>query len=242
VALRLGAAMLALQAAIGALNDVVDAPRDAGHKPGKPIPAGLVSRGQGLAIAVGSALTGVVLSLPAGPGGVAVAVAILAVGALYDLWLKGTAWSWLPFALGIPLLPVFAWTGAGAPLPPAFGLLLPAAFLAGAGLAIGNGLVDVERDSAAGATSIAAHLGRPRAWLVMAVLYAAVAVTAAISELAGTMNGVTFAAVAAPALIIAAGAGLSASPSPARRERGWELQAVGVALLAAGWLATTLAR
>ena len=35
--------MTALQASIGSLNDVVDAPRDAGHKPGKPIPAGLVS-------------------------------------------------------------------------------------------------------------------------------------------------------------------------------------------------------
>ncbi len=31
--------MTALQASIGTLNDLVDAPRDAGHKPGKPIPA-----------------------------------------------------------------------------------------------------------------------------------------------------------------------------------------------------------
>src|SRR6476660_3407010 len=42
-AVRLGIAMTALQASIGSLNDVVDAPRDAGHKPGKPISAGLVS-------------------------------------------------------------------------------------------------------------------------------------------------------------------------------------------------------
>ena len=33
--------MTALQASIGSLNDLVDAPRDAGRKPGKPIPAGL---------------------------------------------------------------------------------------------------------------------------------------------------------------------------------------------------------
>ncbi len=36
--------MTLLQFAIGTVNDLVDAPRDAGHKPGKPIPAGLVTR------------------------------------------------------------------------------------------------------------------------------------------------------------------------------------------------------
>ena len=35
--------MLCLQASIGALNDLVDAPLDAGQKPGKPLPRGLVS-------------------------------------------------------------------------------------------------------------------------------------------------------------------------------------------------------
>ena len=38
--------------------------------------------------------------------------AILGVGLLYDLRLRGTALSWFPFAVGIPLLPVYAWLGA----------------------------------------------------------------------------------------------------------------------------------
>ena len=38
VAARLGVSMTALQASIGALNDLVDAPSDRGRKPGKPIP------------------------------------------------------------------------------------------------------------------------------------------------------------------------------------------------------------
>ncbi len=46
--------MTALQASIGALNDLVDAPRDAGHKPGKPIPAGLVHAGDRPPIVVGA--------------------------------------------------------------------------------------------------------------------------------------------------------------------------------------------
>src|SRR5580765_746158 len=40
---RVGLAMTALQLGIGTVNDVVDAPRDAGRKAGKPIPDGLVS-------------------------------------------------------------------------------------------------------------------------------------------------------------------------------------------------------
>jgi 4-hydroxybenzoate polyprenyltransferase len=44
-AIRIGLAMTLLQLGIGTLNDVVDAPADAGVKPGKPIPAGLVDPG-----------------------------------------------------------------------------------------------------------------------------------------------------------------------------------------------------
>ena len=50
--------MTALQASIGTLNDLVDAPRDAGRKPGKPIPAGTVSIGTARSVAVGAAAVG----------------------------------------------------------------------------------------------------------------------------------------------------------------------------------------
>jgi len=239
-ALRLGVAMLGLQAAIGALNDVRDAPRDAGLKPGKPIPAGLISPRLGLLVATAGATAGVLLSAPSGGPTLLLAVLILGIGVIYDLALKGTAWSWLPFAVGIPLLPVFAWLGSGSPLPDGFMLLLPAAFLAGAALAIGNALADVERDRAAGVTSIAARLGRARAWRVMAALYGAVVTIAAIGGPGKVPSGLTIAATVVPAVILAGAVALAASPSPERRERGWELQAVGVALLAAGWLAVTL--
>ena len=57
-AVRLGVSMTALQVSIGVLNDVIDAPRDAGHKPGKPIPAGLVSPGSRRVGVVASAAVG----------------------------------------------------------------------------------------------------------------------------------------------------------------------------------------
>jgi 4-hydroxybenzoate polyprenyltransferase len=234
---RLALAMLALQAAIGALNDVVDAPRDAGLKPGKPIPAGLVSPRAGALVAASAAALGVLAATPSGWRTVIVAVAILGIGAAYDLWLKGTPWSWLPFATGIPLLPVFAWLGTGQPLPTSFVALVPAAGVAGAGLAIGNALVDVERDRAAGVTSIAAHLGVRAAWRLMVALYVTVVAIAAVTALAGDAPPAALGGTFMASAVLLAGGVRSAAVEPQAREVGWRLQAVGVALLAAGWLA-----
>lgn len=235
---RLGFAMVALQATIGALNDLVDAPRDAGLKPGKPIPAGLVSRREAAIAAVAGAVIGIGLSLPSGPATAAVALLILAVGGTYDLRFKGTPWSWLPFAVGIPLLPVYAWLGAAGRLPGAFAILVPAAALAGAALAIANALADVERDRAAGTTTVATRLGPRRAWWIHALLHAAVAGLAVggLASLGGTGRGLFPVGVAA--VIVAAGVALSANGRASRRERGWELEAIGVGLMGVAWIAS----
>jgi 4-hydroxybenzoate polyprenyltransferase len=236
-ALRLGAAMVALQASIGTINDLVDVPRDAGRKPGKPIPAGLVGPTTATLLALVAAAVGLVLSLPSGlPTGV-VAVAILAVGLLYDLWLRGTPWSWLPFALGIPLLPVFAWLGATGRVPELFLVLVPTAFISGAGLAIANALADVERDAEAGVRSVARQMGAPVAWTAHAMLQATV-VAVAVASLLGAGAPVPLLMGAAGAtVVLLAGVYLARGASAASRERGWELEAVGTALLAAVWIA-----
>ena len=92
-AIRLGLSMILLQASVGALNDVIDAPSDAGRKPGKPIPAGLVTPAVARGIAAAAALLGVLLAVPSGAATVALAVGLLGLGYAYDLWFKGTAWS-----------------------------------------------------------------------------------------------------------------------------------------------------
>lgn len=235
--------MVGLQAAIGALNDAVDAPLDAGLKPGKPIPRGLVSPAAARLIAVAGAAVGLGLTLPSGPPATAVALLILVVGGLYDLRFKGTSWSWLPFAVGIPLLPVYAWLGTSTALPPAFAVLLPAAALAGAGLAIANSLPDQERDRAGGSSSVADRLGRGAAWRLHAVLHAGV--------LALALAGMAWLGPAEPSplavvgmaiggLLLGAGLALTASPSPVRRERGWELEAVAIGLLGTFWVAAVV--
>jgi 4-hydroxybenzoate polyprenyltransferase len=239
-ALRLGLSMLGLQAAIGALNDVVDAPRDAGRKPGKPIPAGLVSTRAAIGVAVGAAVGGLVFAALSGPASLGLGAVILLIGFAYDLRLKGTALSWLPFAAGIPLLPVFAWLGTGRDLPDAFAVLVPAAAIAGAALAIGNALVDVERDRAAGVTSVAATLGRRAAWRVLAALYLVVVGLAAATAVARAPLALAVAGVGPATALVLVGIGWARADDPRRRERAWRLQAAGVGLLAAGWLAVTV--
>jgi len=235
--LRLGVAMTALQGSIGALNDVVDAPKDAGHKPGKPIPAGLVSVAVARAVVAAAAGLGLALAVPSGPWTLALAVVVLAIGYGYDLAFKGTAWSWLPFAVGIPLLPVFGWLGTTGSLPASFAVLLPVAVVAGSSLAIANARADMERDAAAGVDSVAVRLGSERSWAIEAALLAVVVGAALVTLVrADATTGSLVAAVGA-GVLIAIGVALGRSDDSARRERAWQLQAVAVGLLGAAWLA-----
>ncbi|HYN47211.1 MAG TPA: UbiA family prenyltransferase, partial [Candidatus Nanopelagicales bacterium] len=146
----LAAAMLLLQLGIGAANDWADAPADETGQPGKPVPSGLVRRTTAARVALGAAAAGLALAALAGPVPLALAAAGLAAGLAYDLRLKGTRWSWVPYAVGVPLLPVFAWVGATGSLPAPFAVLVPIAMLAGAALAVANALADLEHDRGAG--------------------------------------------------------------------------------------------
>ena len=152
-AATLGASMTLLQFAIGTLNDIVDAPRDTGRRGGKPIADRLVPEWIARAVFAVCAVGGLLLGLEGGPGLVAIGGVGFAIGVWYDVRAKGTLLSWLPIALGVPLLPVFGWYGAVGALPPAFAFLVPAAALAGAGLAVANATADSERDAFCAAAS-----------------------------------------------------------------------------------------
>ena len=250
--------MLSIQVSIGALNDWVDRERDAGEKPAKPVPAGLVSPGFALGVAVAAGSAGVVLSGLSGLGaGVAGAVA-LGLGAAYDLRLSRTAWSWLPLALALPVVPIHAWLGATGSVPPGLLALVPAGLGAGAALALANGLVDLERDARTDRRGAVVALGPKRAWLAHAGLLAAVAgfavlvapaVPAGGEASAGSpspiplevLQGLRTWAVVAGVAALGLGAVALRAARPGIRERGWELEAVGVAGIGLGWLAGTAA-
>lgn len=239
LAVRIGLAMTLLQLAIGTVNDIVDAPRDAGHKPGKPIPAGLLPSGAASLLAIGLLLAGLVLAASVSLPLAGLGLAVLGIGFAYDFVLKGTAWSWLPFAVGIPLLPVFGWIGATGTLPVASAILVPTGVVAGAALAIGNALVDIERDRAAGGSSIAAALGSHRAGIAAEVLFMIVWTAAVASAVVAGTAPVALVALslAAGLPVVAADVARRRGASSDRRERAWQVEAVGLALAAVAWLA-----
>ena len=165
-----------------------------------------------------------------------VAGAGLAAGLAYDLRLKGSRWSWVPYAIGIPLLPLFAWVGATGTVPSAFAVLLPVAMVAGAALAVANALADLERDRRARVETIATALGLRAARRVGAALQAAVILAAVTSVLAlgGRPEGVAVALLGAAIVVL--GVGLGWGRRRRARQRAWEVQALGLAVLAAGWV------
>lgn len=231
--------MTALQASIGALNDLRDAPADAGTKPAKPIPAGLVRPDTARLVVIIAAVAGLALAAPSGVGLVALAVVGLSIGYAYDLVAKGTPWSWVPFALGIPLLPVFGWYGATATVPDRFVALVPIAAVAGGAVAVGNALADFPQDVASETTTVATALGAHRAWWTLIALWS---LTAALAL--GSLIALDGAGAAGPLSVVAIGLGIIAAGTALARPslrrvsgRAWEIQAVGAGLTAIGWLA-----
>jgi 4-hydroxybenzoate polyprenyltransferase len=243
---RLAIGMLGLQVSIGALNDLVDAPRDATTKPGKPIPRGAASAGDARWIAGLGLGVAVALVAPSGPAALVVLGACAACGYGYDLRLSRTAISWLPLAVALPLVPVFAWVGATGSLPGDLLAIVPAGGLAGAGLALANALADLDRDRSTGARSAAVRLGQRATWVIQAVLVLGAVVVALVGRPAAlTGGGLGRLVLGAGVLVLLVGVGLGGgSVDPGRRgeaqrrERAWELEAGGVALVAVGWLAS----
>ena len=236
VAARLGLAMTALQFSIGALNDLADAPRDRGRRPLKPLAEGLIRPSTARLVVVVAVAGGLALAAASGQAAIAVAAAGVACGYAYDLRLSRTPWAWLPLAVALPLVPVFAWVGVAGTMPVALLVLVPIGMLAGGGLAVGNALADFEADRAAGVPSIAVRLGRREAAGIHALALAAAAGLAAVSLAPG-------AAAEAWALVVAGAATLAAGIVTVARAAGsdlarvgWQVEAVGTAVLGVGWV------
>ncbi len=233
-AVLLGTAMLAIQFSIGAFNDLVDVSADERAGRSKPLLDGRVAPRLALAVAAAAGASGLVLAALAGPAAELIAFAGYAIGLAYDLRLKASPWSWLPYAVGIPLLPVFAWEGATGSLPTPILGLAGLGVLAGTGLAIANSLADAERDTVSLTATIATALGHGRAIRLGALLDAAAGGIATITALmlAGPNLGTLIACAGAATL-----AGGVAVGFRGHLQRAWEVQAVGYGIVAAGWAA-----
>jgi heme o synthase len=236
----LAASMLGLQFAIGAFNDYFDVDLDAVAKPEKPIPSGVVARPVAAAIGTTAGVLALVIAAALGPRLLLLALAMLAAGLAYDGLLKRGPLGWACFSIAFPLLPVFAWYGVTGNLPPRAELLLPVAAMAGPALQLANGLVDLDADRRLGVRGLPSVLGRAGSLAILAVLHAVIHAVAWVTLLIGPQvgNAALFVVGIAGATTLA-GVVLSAAPESGWREWGWRAQAVGLALLAVGWLAAT---
>ncbi|MFI5759032.1 UbiA family prenyltransferase [Streptomyces sp. NPDC051569] len=155
-------AVLAGQLSVGWSNDAVDAARDtAVGRAAKPVVGGAVdARAVGIAAVVALALC-VPLSLAYGVAAGAVHLVAVAAAWTYNLRLKSTVLSWLPYAVGFAALPAFVTLGLPGQPRPAW-WIVSAAALVGVGAHLGNVLPDIEADLATGVRGWPQRLG-PRA-------------------------------------------------------------------------------
>lgn len=168
-------AVLTGQLSIGWANDALDAAHDtAAGRLDKPVARGEIgARTVGVAAATAAVLC-VPLSLLCGVAAGLAHLAGVASGWAYDLGLKRTPLSPLPYAAAFGLLPAFVTLGLpGRPWPHAWVLLAGA--LLGVGAHFLNVVPDIEADRAAGIHGLPQRLGRRASRAVGAVLLAGAA-------------------------------------------------------------------
>lgn len=175
------AAVLTGQLSIGWLNDVLDAERDvAVGRSDKPIAAGAVSVRTVSVATVVAAVVCVPASLASGVAAGLVHLVAVAAGWAYDLGLKSSRWSVVPYAVCFGLLPVFVVLGLPAegsgapPLPPWW--LPGTGALLGAGAHFANVLPDLDDDAVTGVRGLPHRLGAARSRAAAALLLLAATV------------------------------------------------------------------
>ena len=171
------AAVFTGQLSIGWSTDYLDAERDlAVDRRDKPVAAGAVApRVAGLATVVALTVT-IALSAALGWPGGAAALGTAACGWAYNLGLKATVFSWVPYAIAFGLLPAVVTLSDSPPRwPPAWALTAGA--LLGVAAHLANALPDLRDDEATGVRGLPHRLGeRPTALTGAGLLLAASAV------------------------------------------------------------------
>jgi 4-hydroxybenzoate polyprenyltransferase len=155
------AAVLTGQLSIGWSNDYLDADRDrAVHRVDKPVAAGAVSPTAAGAAAIVALIATLALSSALGWRGGGAALVIVVCGWAYNLGLKATALSWLPYAIAFGALPSVATlsaAGAGSHRAPNWAMAAGASIGVAAHLA--NVLPDLTADAATGVRGLPHRIG-----------------------------------------------------------------------------------
>lgn len=166
--------VLCNQLSIGLSNDWLDATRDRRNgRRDKPIASGEVSSATVARVAASLAAASVALSLVLGPLAAIAHALFLASGWLYNVGLKSTTASVIPYIVGFGSLPAIVTLAADPPrLAPAWALAAGA--LLGIAAHFSNVLPDLDDDSATGVRGLPHRIGvRPSGFVIAASLIAA---------------------------------------------------------------------
>lgn len=157
--LSVAAAVLAGQLSVGWSNDFVDRHRDArAGRLDKPVAAGEIAPHTVAIAAVLAFVATMPLSMLSGWRAAVVHVTAVAVAWIYNIWLKATALSVVPFAVAFGALPGFVTLGLpGHPAPPPWAVGSAAAL--GAGAHFINALPDLEEDQRLGVRGLPHRVG-----------------------------------------------------------------------------------
>lgn len=202
-------AVLAGQLTIGWGNDLLDVERDRlADRADKPLASGVLAPSVVRRWLIVAAVACVVLSLLAGWRSGVTHLALVAVAHLYNVYLKATAWSWLPYAVAFGAVPAVI---SLANIPPQG----PPLWMVGAAAALGvaahclNTLVDLDDDAATGVRGLPHRLGARRSRLIATGLLVLASVVVVLGPVGGpaTWAWVALAVVVALAAVALFGTG-----------------------------------
>ena len=212
------AAVLAGQLSVGWSNDLRDRVRDAAvGRSDKPLATSALHVPTVQRACAAAVVATVVLSLACGVVPGVVHLVCVASAWAYNLWLKATVVSWLPYAVSFGGLPVFVHLAGGSP-PPAE--VVAGGALLGVGAHLLNVVPDLEDDAATGIRGLPHRLGARRSTLL------AVALLVTASALLLVTSSMGSAPTAVGAVLVAGLAGLAL----VGRGRAPFYSAVGIAL------------
>lgn len=207
-AATIGAAALAGQLSVGWSNDLLDAGRDrAAGRTDKPLATGTLSPVL-VRVAIRLAVLGAVLaSLALGPRAGVLHLALVALGWAYNLGLKRTVWSWLPYAVCFGALPIvvsLAVTGGPGPW-----WVAAAGALIGVGAHLVNAVPDLEGDRLTGVRGLPHRWGARRSLDVATALLLAGSFVVVLGP-----QGVDGAGIITLALVVAVAVAGRLAPAP----------------------------
>ena len=230
--------MFCAQSAIGIVNDLCDRELDAATKPWKPVTDGLIS--QRVAVGAASVLVAstIGIGVTLGIASFALAMVGLAAGLAYDVRLKRSVLSALPYMIGIPTLPLWVWATLGE-WQRGLWWLVPIGGLIGLSLQLQNSLADLDDDASQGVFGLAYWLGARRATIVAWSSFGAALAASALLAPALDYDVIPYVSAAGVGAVCF---GLTIGAYAFRRDAmslqiGFGLLGIGAAVLGTGWLA-----